>query len=34
MSPIKTARQLRGLSQIELAQRLGITPQALGQLDL
>lgn len=29
MNPIKTARQLRGLSQIELAQRLGITPQAL-----
>ena len=29
MTPIKTARQLRGLTQIALAQRLGVTPQAL-----
>ena len=33
MTPIKTARQLRGLSQTELASRMGISPQALNQYE-
>lgn len=33
MTPIKTARRLRGLSQIALAEKLGVSPQALNQYE-
>lgn len=33
MTPIKTARYMRGLSQTELAARMGISPQSLNQYE-
>ena len=33
MTPIKTARRLRGLSQTDLAARMGISPQSLNQYE-
>lgn len=33
MNPIKTARYMRGLSQTELAARMGISPQSLNQYE-
>lgn len=33
MTPIKTARHLRGLSQTELASSMGISPQSLNQYE-
>lgn len=33
MTPIKTARLMRGMAQVELAQKLGITPQNLNQYE-
>ena len=33
MTPIKTARRMRGLSQTDLAARMGISPQSLNQYE-
>ena len=33
MTPIKTARRMRGLSQLDLAVRMGISPQSLNQYE-
>lgn len=33
MTPIKTSRRMRGLSQTELAARMGISPQSLNQYE-
>lgn len=33
MTPIKTARRLRGLSQVALAEAMGISPQSLNQYE-